>query len=74
VSLADYSDRAKWDIVGALAFGARFCMLGHMGEHPFLHALPIVLRWSVTVACIPAWFKKVSWANKQNVSREGFFL
>jgi hypothetical protein len=44
VSLADWSDRAKWDIVGALAFGDNFCILVHMGKHPVLHVLTIVLR------------------------------
>jgi hypothetical protein len=43
VSLADYSDHAKWDIVSALAFGANFCILDYMGEHPFLHVLLIII-------------------------------
>ncbi|KAF9885993.1 hypothetical protein FE257_012171 [Aspergillus nanangensis] len=66
VNLTDYFDCATLDIIGALSFGANFGMLDKLQDHPFLHVLPSVLRWSVVAQCIPEVFRFLS-----NVNRYG---
>lgn len=52
VNLTDYFDCATLDINGTLSFGANFGMSDRIENHPFLHVLPNVLRWSVVAQSI----------------------
>lgn len=64
VNLTDYFDCATLDIIGALSFGANFGMLDRLENHPFLHVLPNVLRWSVVAQCVPEVFRFLSFVNR----------
>ena len=68
INLTDYFDCATLDIIGALSSGANFGMLDKLEQHPFLHVLPNVLRYSVIAQCIPEVFHILSFINRVGLS------